>query len=307
MTGRSMFKFIMLLVAFVQLSACQSISNTRSAGATKEFEGKTYVWIPAGSFEVGSRLSPDEIQARFGFDYTEAVKDDAWGNQGPLTEIAIENGFWMAAHEVTVGDFRAFVEATEYETEAERDGWGYTFNEDGFSRVEGITWRAPGWAIDDHHPVVLISWRDAVAYAAWYDEVNDGSYRMPTEFEWEYSARAGTRTNFFWGDDIESANQYANLLDKYFGDDGYERTAPVGSFLPNPWGVYDIIGNVWEWTSSKYSETYDAAPAAGGSRVDRGGGWYSPPFNARVANRGAGDKGFRHANLGVRLMRTEDK
>ena len=103
--------------------------------------------------------------------------------------------------------------------------------------------------------MVLVSLDDARAYVAWYDSRHEGSFRLPTEAEWEYAARAGTETNFFWGDDTKSAPQYANVLDSYFDvEDGYARTAPVGSFSPNPWGLYDMVGNVWEWTSSRYTK-----------------------------------------------------
>ena len=290
-------------------SALLSLScatEPRSVGEVATFHRVDYVWVPAGSFMLGSRLAPDEIQSVYGFDFTEDAKD-GWSDQLPLTKTAIDSGFWMAAHEVTVAEFRAFVDATGFRTDAERDGWGYGYGENGFGEIEDIRWRNPGWEIAEDHPVVLVSLNDTRAYIEWYDAEHEGSFRLPTEAEWEYAARAGTETNFFWGNDKSLASRYANVLDSYFEvEDGHGRTAPVGSFEPNPWGLHDIVGNVWEWTSSRHTKGYDRAPQDGDGYVDRGGGWDSPPYNARIANRGVADDGFRAANLGFRLVREGD-
>lgn len=253
---------------------------------------------------MGSRLSPQEIQDAYGFDFT-AEASEGWRDQLPMHAVEIDSGFWMAEREVTVMEWRAFIEATGYVTDAEREGWGYGWEDGNFGEVEGISWAAPGWDVEDLQPVTLLSWRDAQAYVAWRNEANDPhTYRLPTEAEWEFAARAGTHTNYFWGEDNEGAARHANVLDQLFGtDDGASQVTRVGSFEPNPWGLYDMIGNVWEWTSTPY-RPYPLSDHTSEARtyVDRGGGWDSPPYNARMATRGAADDGFRAANLGLRLV-----
>lgn len=301
MNVKTLSQSLLVAASILLLTACQS-EMPPEAGEVNIVDGRTYVWVPAGSFQIGSRLTPDEIQDRYGFEFTQNAKD-GWHDQLPLTEAPIERGFWLARHEVTVAEFRAFTDATGYRTEAERDGWGYGHSDSGFGRLDGVSWLNPGWEQDDTHPVVLISWNDANAYIGWMNGGSDGRFRLPTEAEWEYAARAGTDSNFYWGDETGDAAQYANVLDSFFDvDDGYARTAPVGYYLPNAWGLNDMVGNVWEWTSSAYSNGYGAEPDENSGYVDRGGGWDSPPYNARIANRGAGDDGFRAVNLGLRLV-----
>jgi formylglycine-generating enzyme required for sulfatase activity len=174
----------------------------------------------------------------------------------------------------------------------------------------------------DAQPVVNVSWEDAIAFCRWLGE-REGDpdlYRLPTEAEWEYACRAGTSACYFWGEAQAEARRYANACDADakqrlgFGFDCFPRpdghivSAPIGSFAANPWGLYDMTGNVWELTSSWYGPYPDAAatdptgPAAGTSRVMRGGSWSVPPQASRVAYRGsqAPDKGTDF--IGFRLV-----
>ena len=296
----------LLALLYLSLVAC---SSEPSPGITTEFEEIEFAWIPAGSFQMGSRFSTDDIQQHYGFDFTEPHKE-AWNDQLPLHEVVVAKGFWMATKEVTVAQFQEFVEATSYITQAEEDksAYGYISGQ-GFGELNGVSWKNPGWDVAGNHPVSTMSLNDVEAFLEWYNFSHVGQYRLPTEEEWEYAARAGTDTTFFWGHEKEKVAAYANILDSYFDvDDGYEFTAPVGSFNPNPWNLYDMVGNVWEWTTSPYN-SYDPDPKLLGSEddyIDRGGGWDSLPYSARTANRGAASAGFRSTNLGFRLVRDAD-
>lgn len=159
-------------------------------------------------------------------------------------------------------------------------------------RSPQYSWRNPGFKQTDDDPVVNVTWHDAVAMANWLSKKEGKKYRLPTEAEWEYSCRAGTRTRYHSGDHPATLLKVANVFDaaskqnwlqweRYAlaGNDGFEFTAPVGSFAPNAFGLYDMHGNVWEWCADWHAETYYAespvddpqGPAAGRARVRRGG------------------------------------
>jgi formylglycine-generating enzyme required for sulfatase activity len=153
--------------------------------------------------------------------------------------------------------------------------------------------------------VIYVSWEDAVAYAEWLSDQTGRNYRLPTEAEWEYAARAGTTTRYWWGDDLGSNR--ANCFGCSSKWDGTQ-TAPVGSFEANKFGLYDTAGNVWEWTCSAYSRSYDdsasqCVSSGGEERVLRGGGWIDDGGYLRSARRAADDPGFRLNGVGFRLAR----
>lgn len=200
----------------------------------------------------------------------------------PAHPVQISKSFLIGQHEVSVAQFRAFVEATNYRTTTETNGKGalaFMPNEESglkqFQLREECTWRAPGFSQTDEHPVVCVSWKDAVAFCKWLSDVEDRVYRLPTEAEWEYAARAGTTTMYVSGNSPDSVYAYGNVadaaleeahpntvlrqriaaLDKGDGD-GFVYTAPVGSLKPNPWGLYDTHGNAWEWCSDRYTVEY---------------------------------------------------
>jgi formylglycine-generating enzyme required for sulfatase activity len=176
----------------------------------------------------------------------------------------------------------------------------------------------------DHQPAVNVSWNDARAYAMWLTEKGGGRFRLPTEAEWEYAARAGTETTRYWGDDSDKACRYANVADQsakwewsswsiHDCDDGYKVTAPVGSYQANGFALHDMLGNVWEWVNDWYNENaylkaYKKNPQgsiSGVRRVLRGGSWGNRPAGVRADYRGRNTPGFRGNGLGFRLARTD--
>jgi formylglycine-generating enzyme required for sulfatase activity len=241
--------------------------------------GPEMVVVPAGKFMMGS---PADEPERF---------DD----EGPQHEVTFARPFAVGRHAVTRGQFAAFVNATGHEAAG--------------------PWRKPGFRQNDGHPVVYISWEDAKAYASWLAKTTGRPYRLLTEAEWEYVARAGTSTSFWWGSSItpEQANYDGNYVYEGGGSKGeYRRgTVPVGNFDPNPWGLYNVHGNVWEWCEDTWQGNYDGAPtdgsawisdAAESGRVVRGGSWGDSPGSLRAAQR----YGFAvvDGSIGFRLART---
>ena len=226
--------------------------------------GPEMVWIKGGSFRMGD------------------IQGSGSSDEKPVHLVSVAR-FAMGRYELTVGEFRQFVKATGYKTNAEKQGSCWTVGDD-----NGKNWRNSGFSQTENHPVVCVSWNDATAYAAWLSQQTGHTYRLPTEAQWEYAARAGTTTKYWWGNDIGSNK--ANCYGNYCGD-RFEYTAPVGSFSPNPFGLYDTVGNVWEWTCSKYENRYNgeenrcSRQKSGGLRALRGGAWYNGPWSVRAAYR----------------------
>ncbi len=187
-------------------------------------------------------------------------------NEYPVHQVTIRRSFALSQHEVTFAEYDLFALNT-----------GRKLPDD------------EGWGRGDR-PVINISWNDANAYADWIRRQSGLAYRLPTEAEWEYAARAGTTTAFWWGNELEPNSAACDDCSSQF--DG-RRSAPVGSFQANPWGLYDMTGNVYEWVSDCYNETYEEAPTDGSSwnvgqcnyRVMRGGSWYDISRLVRSASR----------------------
>jgi formylglycine-generating enzyme required for sulfatase activity len=271
--------------------------------------GSKFIWIEPGTFQMGS---PEG-------DY------DAYRDEKPRRTVILTRGYYLAIHQVTRGQFAQFLAQSGYRTNAERERGGHGWNGTEWRMDPHISWRNPGFAQTDDHPVVVVSHNDAMAFIRWLGEQDRCSYRLPTEAEWEYACRAGTTTRYFTGDEPASLEGYANVADASakrlfpswtcFGfDDGYVYTSPVGSFKPNPWGLCDMIGNVWEWCSDWWdARAYmgqgmvedPAGPKRGTHRVFRGGCWRSGPRNCRSAYRNGYGPAFRIINLGFRLARDE--
>jgi formylglycine-generating enzyme required for sulfatase activity len=189
-------------------------------------------------------------------------------------------------------------------------------------------WRDPGFSQGGNHPVVCVNWNDAKAYVRWLSQKTGKTYRLPTEAEWEYAARAGTSAPRYWGHDNSSGCRNANLADfsaasalnwdknnqqqVFQCTDGYVYTAPVAQFQANAFGLNDMLGNVWEWTEDCYNTSYNGAPTTGSAwltgdcsrRVSRGGSWYVNPWLVRAASRDRVTASYRSNHLGFRVSRT---
>ena len=284
------------------------------------------VLIPKGTFLMGSS-SPE-----------------ASPNIRPQHAVTIEKPFFMGMYEVTVGQFRRFVSATGYKTDAEKGkqgAWGveasrkesvskrmkhattvYSFR----PRSKNYSWRKTGFPQYDDSPVVNVTWSDASAYCRWLtDKDGSGLFRLPTEIEWEYACRAGTNTQFCWGDDERSLIFHENMADRSlqlciatdpdtrreFGlceswKDHWPFTAPVDSFKPNAFGLYHMHGNVSEWCqdywdADRYLKPKGYRPPPSEKRCIRGGSWKSLTGYGTSAGRHRG-LNQAHANVGFRIV-----
>ncbi len=271
------------------------------------------VVLPAGSFTMGS---PGNESGRY-------------DNEGPQRVVTITRQFAVGRFEVRRGQFAAFVADSGYQSQG-GNCW-YLSSDEGKYVNDDISksWRNPGFAQNDGHPVVCVSWTDAKAYADWLSKKTGKPYRLLSEAEWEYAARAGSSSSRPWGEDPNRACQHANAGDQTFNrlvpagkgmkwssihecDDGSAYTANVGSYQRNAFGLHDMIGNVWEWTEDCWNASYAGAPTDGSAwlsgdcalRVGRGGGWGDDPRGARSANRNRDNSGDRSDVLGFRLART---
>jgi formylglycine-generating enzyme required for sulfatase activity len=286
--------------------------------------------IPSGEFMMGSKESAEETAAFFNTTYGENnLTGDFFKDEHPQHRIRITKPFYLGTYHVTRGQFRQFVADTSYKTDAEKGaksgawGWGPDKKEFGFN--EKYSWRNAGFEQSDEHPVVNVSWNDAVEYCKWLSKKENKTYRLPTEAEWEYACRAGTTTRYSSGDDPETLAKIGNVADATFkanfpdwkytikANDGFVFTSAVGSFKPNAFGLYDMHGNACQWCADWYGpEYYAAAPVAdpagpdsGDKRVLRGGSWVDGPFFSRSAKRYWNSPGIRLNFTGFRVARTQ--
>jgi sulfatase modifying factor 1 len=299
-------------------SALSGPGSAPRAEATVNSIGMRLVRIPAGEFEMGSPSNEPGHAA----------------NEGPVRHVRITRPFEIGAHEVTNAQFRAFAEVTAYETEAQLDvegglglGLGIDFERAVVVRHVHADWRNPGFPgflPGPDHPVLLVSWQDAEAFCRWLSTKEGRTYRLPTEAEWEYAARAGTNTPWWTGGDPAALATGGNTADvalrtkvpraKWSAGwtDGHAFLAPVGSFEPNAFGLHDVHGNVWEWCLDWYGSDARATspvddpqgPATGSFRAARGGSWWNDATLNRSAQRLPGKPMFRFSLLtGFRVVR----
>ena len=228
-----------------------------TAGEPQVFAGITFVWIPRGSFVMGST--------------------EGFESEKPVHRVMLENGFWLGRFEVTQAQWRA---------------------------VAGTN---PSHFTDGgNFPVEMVSWDDCQDFIHKLNSSGVGVFRLPSEAEWEYACRAGSTTEYYFGDDESLLGNYA-----WHGGNGKRMTHPVGEKMPNTWGLYDMLGNVFEWCQDSWHDSYTSAPADGSawevprerSRVLRGGSSSLPPGVCRSADREGLTPGYRHEFAGFRLLR----
>ncbi len=262
--------------------------------------GMTFRLIPAGEFMMGSDATDPAASI-------DEFLDEAAGRK-EKHRVRITRPLYLGVHEVTRGQFRRFVDDTGYKTDAEKDGkggWGWNEKTNQFGQNPRYNWQYTGFEQTDEHPVVNVSWNDAVAFAQWLTRKEGATYRLPTEAEWEYACRAGTTSRYSCGDDPAGLAAVGNVADGTAKEkhpnwtwaiavrDGYVHTAPIGRFRPNAWGLFDMHGNVWEWCMDGYGPDYygqspvEDPPGVEGAayRIRRGGGWVNEPLQGRSASR----------------------
>jgi formylglycine-generating enzyme required for sulfatase activity len=253
--------------------------------------GPALALIPAGRFQMGSPEHERRIAMAAG------AQKNWLARETPQHWVGIERAFALGRHPVSVGEWRAFVRDTGWQGQGEVD------------------WDAPGFAQTDTHPVVGITWHDAQRYVQWLSAHTGQRYRLPSEAEWEYACRAGTRTAFSCGDTIgtDQANYDGNFTYNGGAHGVYRKgTTPAGAFPPNPWGLCDMHGNVWEWVQDVVHENYEGAPADGSAweeggdqsrRILRGGSWLYNPRYLRSALRNGFSAVLSNDIVGFRVVR----
>lgn len=272
------------------------------------------VVVPAGVFVMGTPAS--------------ALGGGAASAEAQTTVIRIARPFALGRYEVTRGEFAAFVRDAGHEIRAGCRTWDDAFGR--FSDDARRTWLDPGRPVepDERHPVNCVSWSDAQAYVQWLARKTGQPYRLPSAAEWEYAARAGTTTLRFWGDDPQDGCDYANTYDRTAREayrlgwadagcsDGYPDLAFVGQFKPNALGLYDMIGNLAEWTEDCWTGSYVGRPTDGSAwtwlggcdrRVLRGGGWVAPPDWSRSGHHGEAAATDRADFIGFRVALDLDR
>jgi len=269
-------------------------------------DGPEMVVIPHGTFQMGSKRKARDI---FAAEY-------------PIHRVTIKQSFAMGTKELSIAEFGLFVEATDYQTEAEWKG-GCSYWDEGWKTDPEHNWNNPGFPQSKNNPVVCIGWNDINAYIKWLTKQTGKTYRLPSEAEWEFAARAGSKRSTYWGSEWDRKCEYENLMDYndkedkpfYACTDGYTYTSPTGSFNSNAYGLYDMLGNVLELVVDCFSETYKKASNDGSAntsgdcnvKVIRGGAWALPRGESEktpsVTSRIAWPQDFRGYLVGVRLLR----
>lgn len=331
---------------------CCSVARSKQSVSSRDGETETSTAEPPAhqTREDGTSNTPSlERMVRLpGGQFTMGTDDDIGfpaDGEGPARQVTIDP-FYIDTHAVTIAEFLQFVRATDYTTDAERYGWSFVFEDfvspadrehmlqrtpdaSWWVAVEGASWLRPDGpssnVLDDRerlkHPVTHVSWNDTVAYCEWAGK------RLPTEAEWEYAARGGlTGKRYPWGDDLRLAGEHrCNIWQGEFpehntGDDGYLGTAPVTAFEPNDYGLYNVVGNVWEWcadwfdaeyhTTDAYSHGNPTGPPEGTERVMRGGSYlchHSYCNRYRVAARSKNTPDSSTGNIGFRTVVSASK
>ncbi|MFL2770954.1 MAG: formylglycine-generating enzyme family protein [Rhodospirillaceae bacterium] len=262
------------------------------------------VVIPAGTFDMG---------------YDGGISEDRY--DGPVHRVSLDYAFSLSRHEITTAEFRRFIGETGRRTPNDCR----IITEEGMRNIMGLSWSNPGYGRPpmDNEPVACITWPDAKAYVNWLAQKTRQPYRLPTEAEWEYVASDRNKHTFAWGEDPDEGCVYANIYDQSGKNplrpnkpvnctDGFAMVSPVGSFPPNSFGIYDIIGNVWEWVEDCYVAPYGDQPADGSAyllkdgctvRSVRGGCWSTQTQRLRPTFRGRDEETLITQVFGLRIAR----
>jgi formylglycine-generating enzyme required for sulfatase activity len=247
---------------------------------------------------IMNSLSVDMVKIKKG---SFMMGSDEYSDEQPIHKVIIDYDFEIGKYPVTIAEYRHFAkEHPEHLPEWAEEGSDYhieTGNDEHYKKMN----------LSDNVPIMGVSWENATAYTEWLSDKTGLYYRLPSEAEWEYVCRAGTDTRWSFGDDEEELKYYA-----WYDDNSHGKTHIVGEKKPNPWGVFDMHGNVWEWCIDDYADNYKKTPIDGSaykneqadSKVLRGGSWNSVAINSRSSYRGWGYPGIRSNNVGFRLLRT---
>ena len=274
------------------------------------------ILIPPGEFMMGS--TDEQVEASLktcvGIYATDPnLVSRIKTNERPQHRVVITKPYFMGTTEVTIGQFKKFADATKYATEAEQYGFGDSGAKVMDDKVtethkQNKSWRAPGYAVTDDSPVAQITWNDAVAFCQWLSTQEKAIYRLPTEAEWEYACRAGTTTQYSFGDDMAELDEHG-----WFDKNSGGRAHPVGLKQPNAFGLHDMHGNLNELCGDYWNEKwYDVSPpedptgpSKADNRIFRGGGFGYGPF-CRSATRNSGPLRVRARTMGFRVVRVLD-
>ena len=288
---------LLVLISFV-LTACATVELSRDKNTGTVFRdslqdgttGPEMVWLPAGKFRMGS-VNGD---------------DDAEDDEFPVHNSSIPQVFAMAKYETKVSEFLRFIEATNHQVESVSYGGCHAYKKLWKIHKEA-SWEDPFYSQGDNYPVVCVSWNDAVAYTQWLSLETGKQYRLPTEAEWEFAVRAGTKTSYWWGNEGDCKQARCNA---YLYAWLTIESDVTGNYKPNPFGLYDMTGNVWEWVASEYEEKYNGEQirqsnrgAEEGTRVMRGGSWYNREVDLRSSNRARRPPNEPWSTVGFRVLR----
>lgn len=296
--------------------------------------GMKFVLIPSGEFWMGNKDTALELIKDFPkYEVSQIVQLD---DERPLHHVKISKDFYLGVNEVTLGQFARFLSETNYLPESVKDGKGaYGYVKRGDQRqaadvsilagpASEFSFMNTGFDQSQDHPVVNVSWNDAMAMAAWLTEKEGVRYRLPTEAEWEYACLANQQKRYSQSNRPEDLSDIANTFDQEAastwspadelasdGSDGFVFTAPIGSYSANAFGVKDMLGNVSEWVVDDYDPHYyyhslltdPQGPETNGDKVHRGGAWNTSSLDARCASRSHAAPSGRHPTLGFRLVR----
>jgi formylglycine-generating enzyme required for sulfatase activity len=291
------------VLALLTIGGCQGRAPDTGADFRDCTKCPVMVRIPGGRFEMG-KAGGEEGRP-----------------EGPVRTVRVAGPLAIGKFEVTQEQFAAFVSDTRHTPPGRCRVWNGEW-----AYPEDADWTNPGYGripLADE-PVACVTWRDAQAYVTWLAAKTGLPYRLLTEAEWEYAARGGTDTDYFWGDDPDQACEFANVYDQsgergngfawdpVACDDSFAQAAPVGSFAPNAFGLYDMIGNVWEWTQDCYRAPYPDQPVDGRAYLNefdcarrsvRGGSWITRASRQRVSFRGRDPEDTVFSFFGFRVAR----